>query len=471
MTIANVTLTNTFDEWRTTTNQLIGVYDETNTLAVAAYNSTNSVTFTAANLAANVLVSNTIILSAITDTVNVAVPIVMTTNTQVITLITDSANGVASSIDYTSIVVSNSTIRNSINVTAAAIASNAMVSNTTILTLISDSANTTASNIDYAGVILANASIMNEINLAASAAASNAIVSNTTVIATIYNNANTIVEGFVANTDVGAAFVQANTAYLVANAAFNKANSSSNTFSSNVVISVTDNSNAALRITQTGTAYALLVEDNTNPDATPFVIDANGFVGIANTSPGHRLAVQGSSYISGTLGLGTTTNPSASKLYMSAASNPRMATIQSTDADSSAGIGLTNDAREWAISIRGDLNDSLAVRDITTNEDRLVIDANGTVSATTFNSLSDYNLKTNIIHIGGALDTINSLNGVSFEWKNNGKRSYGVIAQDIEKHIPDLVGNVDGTKNVNYDGIIAFLIEAIKELNRKLDAK
>jgi hypothetical protein len=95
----------------------------------------------------------------------------------------------------------------------------------------------------------------------------------------------------------------------------------------------------------------------------------------------------------------------------------------------------------------------------------------GTLSATTFNSLSDYKLKTNIIHISGALETIKSLNGVSFEWKNNGIRSYGVIAQDIEKHIPDLVGNIDGTKNVNYDGIIAFLIEAIKELNAKLDAK
>jgi hypothetical protein len=85
--------------------------------------------------------------------------------------------------------------------------------------------------------------------------------------------------------------------------------------------------------------------------------------------------------------------------------------------------------------------------------------------------LSDSNLKDNVIRIGGALDTINSLEGVSFKWKNNGKRSYGVIAQDLEKHIPDLVGNVNGTKNVNYDGIIAFLIEAIKELSRKLDAK
>ena len=46
--------------------------------------------------------------------------------------------------------------------------------------------------------------------------------------------------------------------------------------SGNAIISTTDNTNAALRITQLGTGNALLVEDSTNPDSTPFVIDASG---------------------------------------------------------------------------------------------------------------------------------------------------------------------------------------------------
>jgi hypothetical protein len=50
------------------------------------------------------------------------------------------------------------------------------------------------------------------------------------------------------------------------------------TFSYNAVISVSDATNAALRITQTGTGNALVVEDSANPDATPFVIDAGGRV-------------------------------------------------------------------------------------------------------------------------------------------------------------------------------------------------
>ena len=48
--------------------------------------------------------------------------------------------------------------------------------------------------------------------------------------------------------------------------------------SGNTIISTTDNTNAALRITQLGTGNALLVEDSTNPDSTPFVIDATGNV-------------------------------------------------------------------------------------------------------------------------------------------------------------------------------------------------
>jgi len=55
-----------------------------------------------------------------------------------------------------------------------------------------------------------------------------------------------------------------------------------NTFTNNQVISVNSSSNA-LTITQTGTGNALVVEDSTNPDSTPFVVDASGNVGIGIT--------------------------------------------------------------------------------------------------------------------------------------------------------------------------------------------
>jgi hypothetical protein len=65
----------------------------------------------------------------------------------------------------------------------------------------------------------------------------------------------------------------------------------SNTFSANQIISVTDNTNAALRITQLGTGNALVVEDATNPDSTPFVVDQAGQVGIGTTAPSSNLQV------------------------------------------------------------------------------------------------------------------------------------------------------------------------------------
>ena len=53
-------------------------------------------------------------------------------------------------------------------------------------------------------------------------------------------------------------------------------NDVANTFTANQIISVTDNTNAALRVTQLGTGNALVVEDSANPDSTPFVVDATG---------------------------------------------------------------------------------------------------------------------------------------------------------------------------------------------------
>jgi hypothetical protein len=92
----------------------------------------------------------------------------------------------------------------------------------------------------------------------------------------------------------------------------------------------------------------------------------------------------------------------------------------------------------------------------------------GTLNATVFNSLSDVEYKENIITITNAVNTINQIDGVSFSWKENGLKSYGVIAQDIEKIMPELVSTAEGTKSVNYSGIIAFLINSVKELDARV---
>jgi hypothetical protein len=92
----------------------------------------------------------------------------------------------------------------------------------------------------------------------------------------------------------------------------------------------------------------------------------------------------------------------------------------------------------------------------------------GNVTATDFNSTSDLNLKENIKTVENSLNTLTQLRGVSFDWKETGKSSYGVIAQELEEILPDLV-NTGEVKSVNYNGIIGVLIEAVKEQQKEID--
>jgi len=95
----------------------------------------------------------------------------------------------------------------------------------------------------------------------------------------------------------------------------------------------------------------------------------------------------------------------------------------------------------------------------------------GQLEATTFNSTSDKREKDNIQPIENALDTIMKLQGYSFSWKTSGLKSYGYIAQELETVIPDVVyTDAEGKKSVNYDATIVFLLEAIKEQQKQIDA-
>ena len=91
-----------------------------------------------------------------------------------------------------------------------------------------------------------------------------------------------------------------------------------------------------------------------------------------------------------------------------------------------------------------------------------------TITATDFNSTSDFNLKENIKTVENSLNTIEQLRGVSFDWKETGKGSYGVIAQELEEILPDLVKTGE-VKSVNYNGLIGVLIEAVKELKKEIE--
>ena len=96
-----------------------------------------------------------------------------------------------------------------------------------------------------------------------------------------------------------------------------------NTFTENQIISVTDNTDAALRITQLGTGNALLVEDSTNPDATPTVVAADGTVVV-----GHTAALNTDNYV------GTQITP---KVQIQGTNNQASTLSATTWSDSTAG--------------------------------------------------------------------------------------------------------------------------------------
>ena len=94
---------------------------------------------------------------------------------------------------------------------------------------------------------------------------------------------------------------------------------------------------------------------------------------------------------------------------------------------------------------------------------------NGTLGATDFNSTSDIRLKTNIKPIDDPLAKVIQIEGVSFNWKQDNRPALGVIADQVEKILPQLVHG-DDPKTVNYNGLIGLLIEAVKEQQTQIDS-
>lgn len=94
----------------------------------------------------------------------------------------------------------------------------------------------------------------------------------------------------------------------------------------------------------------------------------------------------------------------------------------------------------------------------------------GTLNSTNYNTLSDITLKENIDPIFNALTIIDRLNPVNFNWKDNGVKAYGVIAQEIEQVLPNIVETKnDGIKSVSYIQLIPILIQAIKEQQKEIN--
>jgi len=130
-----------------------------------------------------------------------------------------------------------------------------------------------------------------------------------------------------------------------------------------------------------------------------------------------------------------------------------------------ANKGITVDATNETLAMSGDYTGDFAV----TGE----ITATGNVTAS---HSSDSRLKENIEKINNSLDKVSSLGGYTFNWnkkaegKNTDLKDVGVIAQEVEAVMPEIViDRIDGYKAVYYEKLIPLLIESIKELKERIE--
>ena len=176
--------------------------------------------------------------------------------------------------------------------------------------------------------------------------------------------------------------------------------------------------------------------------AERFRIDSSGRVLIGTTTEGHSNADTLTLSNSGTAGMTIRSTSSNCHIYFS-------------DATSGAGeyvgqIGYNHGSDYMFFHTGG--------------SERLRADSSGITVTGTVDSASDVILKENIKTIDNALDKVTKLRGVEYDYKENKKHSIGVIAQEVEEVLPELV-NGSEQKSVAYGNIAAVLIEAIKEQN------
>jgi hypothetical protein len=123
-----------------------------------------------------------------------------------------------------------------------------------------------------------------------------------------------------------------------------------------------------------------------------------------------------------------------------------------------ANASLVNQAatKNWAVALNG--------------TETFYVTGNGYAYSNGSLLTSDVSRKENIHTIPGALSKVLKLRGVSFNFMKEPLTEIGVIAQEVEPVVPEVVRTLNnGLKAVAYQNMVGLLIEAIKEQNVRID--
>jgi hypothetical protein len=202
----------------------------------------------------------------------------------------------------------------------------------------------------------------------------------------------------------------------------------------------------------------LRVDGDSSSTANQLVLKGDGNVGIGTTNPTSKLQV------AGTIDVNTASSG--------------LPTIKLTHTNSSA------DNFEIKAGITGVTNSGFSIRDTDALANRFVIDSsgnvgigtaspstalevNGTATVTALVETSTRELKDNIETLEDQSTIVDSLQPVSYTWKDSGEEDFGLIAEDVEEIAPHLVTkNKEGKVNgIKYSKLSVLLLDVVQKQN------
>jgi hypothetical protein len=129
-------------------------------------------------------------------------------------------------------------------------------------------------------------------------------------------------------------------------------------------------------------------------------------------------------------------------------------------------LSIGNGGTSWIYGDAGDIGIGYTAAAIT---EKLHVDGNILASGT-ITELSDLSVKDDVVVIEDALRKVKKLRGVTYTRndKETDRRFSGVIAQEVENVLPEVVGETNGLKTVSYGNMVGLLIEAVKELSEEV---
>ena len=223
----------------------------------------------------------------------------------------------------------------------------------------------------------------------------------------------------------------------------------------NFTVSSTDNNTtytAGSGITLTGTQFI-----NAAPDQTVSFTNGTG-ISVTGTYPNFTV---------------TNTSPSGGAYVLPTANNTTLGGVRTGYAASGRNYGIQLSSEQMYVNVPWTDTTYTAGNGLTLSGTQFTMSGSytGTFTATgDVVAYSDMALKSEVTAIDEALDKLMAITGYTYNTKGSDRRHSGVMAQDVEEVLPEVVHtSEDGTKGVAYGNMMGLVIEAIRELKTQVD--